>query len=126
MGTDVHGYVEVNCVKISGLCQWSDVLDIGLIVERNYDVFGQLFGVRNEYETFGIANKRGMPEESSNIRRFDNNRLHGHTWIYWEEIVDVLSDLPTLEGWKAVFSVMELLFEQYGKKSTRLVVCFDN
>ena len=126
MGTDVHGYVEINGVELSGYSNWCKIVDIGLIVERNYDIFGLLFGVRAEPEVNGIAKKRGIPDGTSKPQDHNNKDLHGQTWIDWEEIVDVYPDLPKLRGWNLIFSIMEILFEQYGKKSTRLVVSFDN
>ena len=126
MGTDVHGYVEINGVDLSGYSNWSKIVDIGFIVERNYDIFGMLFGVRAEPEVNGIAKNRGIPDETSKPQDHNNKDLHGQTWIDWEEIVEVYNELPRLRGWNIIFSAMEILFEKYGKNSTRLVVSFDN
>lgn len=126
MGTGVHGYVEINGVKLTGENNWSKIVEIGLIVERNYDIFGQLFGVRAEPEISGIAKNRGIPGGTSKPQVHDNKGLHGQTWIDWEEVVDVYHELPKLRGWTIIFSAMEILFEQFGKHSTRLVVSFDN
>lgn len=126
MGTDVHGYVEVNCDEISDVNHWSKIIDIGLIVERNYDVFGLLFGVRSKPSINGKAKNRGIPNRTSRPQDHENVDLHGQTWIDWEEIFEIYPELPKLRGWNLIFSTMELLFERYGKESTRLVVSFDN
>jgi len=126
MGTNVHGYVEVNGVELSGEIHWSKIIDIGLIAERDYEIFGLLFGVRAVPTINGIANNRGIPDETSNSQDHDNEGLYGQSWIDWEEIVEIYPKLPKLRGWTIIFSTMELLFEQFGKKSTRLVVSFDN
>jgi hypothetical protein len=126
MGTNVHGYVEVNGVELTGETHWSKIIEIGLFVERDYEIFGLLFGVRVDPTINGIAKNRGIPDGTSMPQDHDNKGLHGQTWIDWEEIAEVYLELPKLRGWNLIFSAMELQFEQFGKKSTRLVVSFDN
>ncbi|WP_223788305.1 hypothetical protein [Marinicella meishanensis] len=48
MGTDIHGNVEINGMVFSDEDVWSKQLEICILAEREYLLFGALFGVRNE------------------------------------------------------------------------------
>lgn len=45
MGTDVNGYVEICTINLSDQDSWFEVLKINIIAERDYRLFGRLFGV---------------------------------------------------------------------------------
>ena len=47
MGVNVYGFVEINTVKVSCISKWSKELEASLFLERDYDLFSHIFGVRN-------------------------------------------------------------------------------
>lgn len=44
---------------------WTPLVRITRLVERNYGMFGSLFGVRNDYRFHPIAADRGLPSDLS-------------------------------------------------------------
>ena len=62
MGTDICGWVEVKYGNM-----WWPIIKIDYLVNRNYDIFGCLFGVRNYANFKPIAPDRGLPEDVSSL-----------------------------------------------------------
>lgn len=147
MGTDIHGWVEV---RLSGRFppdEWHGIVRIDALVERDYRVFAQLFGIRNDERLVPLAARRGLPIDVSQdfLDAEDvgpNNPLEGVSWISWRELTgDVSTEsgamvsegdfsasqrlAKTGRGWQLVFRMMELLSVAYGTDSVRLVVYFD-
>jgi len=131
MGTDVHGYVEVNTILHSNENIWFVIVDIGVLAERNYEVFGQLFGIRAQPGWTVLAPGRGMPKDTNKHQNiiFEHEDIVGHTWASWSELDEYLKTFqlhPECLGWKFVFSSMRSLAEIYGSENVRIVVSFDS
>ncbi len=124
MGTDVHGYLEYNTIEFSDEDSWVKMMDIGLIVERDYDVFAVLFGVRLKEGITPIAFDRGIPVEK--IYKNELSGLNKVTRISWKELYPIINNWKQLIGWSTLFSVMKILSAQCGSENVRLVVGFDN
>jgi hypothetical protein len=105
-------------------------LKINIIAERNYRVFGRLFGVRAKESVIPIAPNRGVPDDTSNPEGVYVNveGAVGHTWLTWNEIENIVSveNLDESPGWSLIFSTMKSLSIIYGSQNVRLVVSFDN
>jgi hypothetical protein len=130
MGTDVKGYVEISTIILSDEDYWFEVLKINIIAERNYGVFGRLFGVRAKEGVVPIAPNRGVPDSTSNPEEVyvDVESVVCHTWLTWDEIEYIVSpeNLGELPGWSLIFTTMNSLSKIYGSQNVRLVVAFDN
>ncbi len=88
MGCDIHGWVEI---KNYGF--WNSILKIDLLINRNYDMFGSLFGVRNYANFRPVAKSRGIPDDISWETKADIERWgydgHSHSFITYKEIKDI-------------------------------------
>ena len=133
MGTDIDGYIEINAIRESENDQWYEIVKIGIIAERSYEIFGKLFGVRAEDEVQPLAPSRGVPEGTSNkneLGEYKEDNKEGlvcQSWVDWDELSAFLLKInihPALSGWKVIFSSMEILAQKYGGKNVRLVVAF--
>jgi hypothetical protein len=85
MGTDIAGWVEV--LQDTG---WQGVIRVWPLVEREYGVFGSLFGVRNEDDFVPAFPSRGVPDDASTevldeLRKMGDLAV-GATWTLWDEI----------------------------------------
>lgn len=84
MGTDINGWVEFRQAADG---QWNHCIDISLLIDRNYDAFGCLFGVKNYARFAPLAAKRGLPADRSAQVAHDAAEMEGfafgHTWIGW-------------------------------------------
>lgn len=85
MGTDIAGWVEV--LQDTG---WQGVIFVWPLVEREYGVFGSLFGVRNEDDFVPAFPARGVPEDASTEVLDELGKMGdlavGATWALWDEI----------------------------------------
>ena len=96
MGTDIHGWVEVN-----SLIGWYAVVNAGWLLDRDYRMFGSLFGVRNNTEFTPLASLRGLPENATaEARRVfgDSESYHSLTYITLRELRSVDWDELALDG----------------------------
>lgn len=98
MGVDIYGWVEIresvdNTTQVA--LSWEGLLDINLIVERSYGMFGSLFGVRNEDGFAPVAAHRGIPFDASTaVRRDSADGSVSPSWmglddfdsVDWEEV----------------------------------------
>ena len=133
MGTNIHGYVEINPIKESDADVWLVVIDIGSVVEQDYRVFARLFGVRVKQQHAILADHRGLPTDSVNHRQhhitLSEDVVH-HSWVTWQEINDFMPQHLDLDvelwGWHWVFNSMQTLAARFGAENVRLVVAFDN
>lgn len=90
MGTDIHGWIEIK----TNWGEWAGLIKIDLLVERNRDLFGCLFGVTNHANFKPIAAQRGFPSDLSEEvtqeilwwEEEDGTAPENPTWITWEEI----------------------------------------
>ena len=144
MGTDIIGWVEVQTPEL-GL--WFGIVKVRWLVDRNYPLFGCLFGHSERCDVEPLAPHRGIPESMSNEVRGDLDRVTpGATWVTWSELAGVvLSDEVGAQvgetehaslrqaigeaitpGWVTLFRFMRMLAERYGSDHVRLVVWFDS
>ncbi len=130
MGTDVKGYVEISTINLSDQDSWFETLKINMIAERDYRIFGPLFGIRAKEGIVPIAPDRGIPKNTSNPDDvFENvQSFVGHSWLTWNEIETIVAaeNLDENPGWALIFSTMKSLSSIYGSINVRLVVSFDN
>lgn len=147
MGCDIHGWVEVRPYDFDK-DYWKSMVNIDHL-ERNYQIFGRMFGVRMYEENFTpIAPERGQPlsskyyvkgdedsEISSRDRDYEHWDLDAHSmsWISLKEIMDNEERiLKPKEGYSfdskfaMLFRIMKELGKEYGIDNVRLVVWFDN
>jgi len=86
MGCDIHLHIEV---KISGKWEhWA-----APTVSRYYPLFALMGNIRNSNGIKALSNKRGLPEDITEVTRFVSKceAGHGHSWLNSEEI-SVLTD----------------------------------
>lgn len=61
IGADIHGKVEVKQHS-----SWYSIADVGMVIPRNYSLFGYLFGVRKDFpDVPDKFHERGLPENPS-------------------------------------------------------------
>ncbi len=65
MGTDIDGWVEILLNPDGKNKSWSEVISVGVLLQRSYDLFGCLFGVKNYAHFEPIAARRGIPDDAS-------------------------------------------------------------
>ena len=156
MGVDLYGYIEIKKAEVDeslGEAIWFFVVDVDILVERNTDAFGCLFGVRNPNHFVPVAANRGVPHDASRIGQHANENpewFHSHTWVTWRELrqvnwqesverrKDENSQEPTFSAkseritraeavgdtFDLVFDLMKRLAQSFGDDSVRLVVWF--
>lgn len=98
MGTDMHSWVEV-ADEWNGKLDWSAVVAADRIIDRNYDMFGCIFGVMNYARFAPLAAGRGMPDDASELVRKEANPLWARhaSWITWAELASVDWEEPAPE-----------------------------
>lgn len=108
MGSDIHGWIERS---IDG-SEWEPFMDVSHL-NRNYDTFGLLFGVRNYGGFKPIAPKRGIPENASDFvkKEAEDEDSHSHTFITLEEYNKI--------DWNAESQHFDERVHVYEKKNNR-------
>jgi hypothetical protein len=120
MGTNINGSVEVTYGHRDppgGPLVWHDVVWAGILLNRNYNAFGCLFGVRNYSGFVPIAPERGLPSDPSRRVREQAERPnsdYSHSWVTWAE----------LKGVDWTESVVDAWVHQYRKSKTGYYVEF--
>jgi uncharacterized UPF0160 family protein len=124
MGTDIHGWVEVR--PLADEPEWYGVINAGLLVGRDYDTFGCLFGVKNYAGFVPLAAGRGLPEDASAEVRAVTTRAEGMTdgeyaaavhsasWIAWSEL--------TVVDWDELAPVADRRIHEYERDPTGRLV----
>ena len=82
MGCDIHGYVEIRPYPDIG-GRWNAVVDAGMLLPRDYDMFGCLFGVRNLATFEPLFPFRGLPEDTDRheqLRLDKEPDCHSTSW----------------------------------------------
>ena len=98
MGTHIYGWIEIKKFD-SGFDDWFPVIDIGIALHGNYDIYGCLFGVRNYANFAPLFPFRGVPLDCSEeiIREYAEG-YEGITWCTYQELTEInldeLSDAP--------------------------------
>ncbi len=123
--------------------RWDAKINIGLLLSRNYDMFGFIFGVRRDRpeEQYGcpaIAPNRGIPENAdgyptkSEYTEMESD-AHSASYITLKEIHDIdwskpqgsIAQFVKDNGFAELIKVMEV-FDDGSGENVRLVVWFDN
>ena len=126
MGCDAHGYLEFRYeyeeedpYHKAKYSSWTGI-NIGEMLDRNYDIFAMLFGVRNDQGYKPLAYNRGLPTDiSSNVQEDEwmgddmKGDSHSHTWVDAKELREFDFD-GMIDG--------GLLMSVVGKKNTATFV----
>ena len=64
MSTSIYGKIEIKKYD-TGFDDWYSIIDVGIALTENYDLFGCLFGVRNPANFNPLFESRGQPEDCS-------------------------------------------------------------
>jgi hypothetical protein len=89
MGTAIAGWIECRRRLIDEET-WEAVMKLGFVyLGRDYNAFGQLFGVRNTRSMQSIAAKRGLLDDASPPVKEEARSagLFAHSWISWQELI---------------------------------------
>lgn len=151
MGCDIHGCLEYNYNKRWTHKEkektpiWEHLMNTGMFMDRNYKLFGDLFGVRKYDEAPIIIGLRGIPKdwlvgpddskslEHAGYRDYVEGGAdwHSPSWAFWSELKGYFSTAnpayTTLgNDWIMLADMMRLFAKRYGENDIRLVVWFDN
>ena len=130
MGCDIHGWVEYRFEYGDGkVSQWHTGIHAGNILDRNYEMFAKIFGVRGENDEEGEFGCRGLPRKLS--WRVDEEYkkgaadYHSETHCTAKELFSVQKESEDPD-WNVLFVLVFVLTSFYGEDNVRLVVWFDN
>jgi hypothetical protein len=96
MGIDISGWIEG--IPTGLYPRWQAVVDIDVLLDRNYDLFGCLFGVANYAHFRPLAPFRGVPDMASTLVRTAVEQS-GNLWTTWISLSEIQSmdlDEPAL------------------------------
>ena len=103
MGKNIRGWVEVRRqwegVKPPYNVSWAGIIAVGDLLDRNYDMFGSLFGVTTSH-FIPIAPSRGPPQDVSEQASDDYltwESVMGETWVSWSEIKTIAWNEETVD-----------------------------
>lgn len=98
MGCDIHFYREV---KIDG--KWRHYGECN--IDRDYNLFAKMAGVRNYQELKPISQPKGLPEDVSFMTKFHYERQkedwHSASWLDKYEITELYEWLENRMGEKS-------------------------
>ncbi|WP_329124696.1 hypothetical protein [Streptomyces sp. NBC_01465] len=104
MGTDISGMIECRAWHLhedeDEESVWRAAVDLFFLnINRDYDAFGCLFGIRNYANFRPLAADRGLPIDVSeavraDFARWEQYQPYGTTWITWAELKAVDWDEP--------------------------------
>ena len=125
MPKSTHGVIEIR-KNPSGW--WDGVVNIEAMVDQVPDVTGVLFDVDNLKGLKPIASRRGIPTDCSFMTEILERELSATdfnmTWIRPDEIHHIFKVKNPTKGWATIFSLMDMMEEQYGEGNVRLVAWF--
>ena len=88
MGCDIHAHIEV---KFKDNEEWQHLANPR--VERNYNLFALMAGVRNYDEIVPISDPKGLPKDITDITKISYNYwdldAHDVSWLGVEELVEI-------------------------------------
>ena len=94
MGCDIHAHIEV---KING--KWEHYSTPR--IQRWYQLFAKIAGVRNNNDITPISEPKGLPEDISEITKFESDYMgsdgHSHSWLNVKEIKEMLKYIDELD-----------------------------
>ena len=104
MGCDIHFHSEV---KIGGVWHHYEHRQI----DRNYDLFAKMAGVRNERSIEPISMPKGFPEDATIVSVVHKNYWeddgHSHSWLSAEEIKELYAWIKKHWGKHAIETYQE-------------------
>lgn len=141
MGCDIHAMVEVridpyNLNKSNpddgGIWGWW--IGAGeVFIDRDYELFASLAGVRSRTIITPIARGRGIPEGASEVYRawvkMWGDDAHNHSWVTVEEletIAKLRKGLSSASTARKLAKTAEALAKIHGASDVRLAFFFDN
>lgn len=84
----LHGYVEFRLLDA-----WFEVVNVGVLIPKHYDLFGLLFGVANHANFSPLFPNRGLPVDCGAQVRADYeacpDEWFGATWASYEELASI-------------------------------------
>jgi hypothetical protein len=93
MGTDINGWVEVQAFPEFPDDPWVAVVDIGMLLGRDYDLFGCLFGVMNFAHFRPIVPLRGLSANASTVVQQETSAAaaydDGMLWPTWISLPEI-------------------------------------
>jgi len=99
MGCDIHGLVEIREID-----EWYDIFKADLLLLRNYDMFGCLFGVRNPANFKPLFADRGIPDdacdemlEAKERLKINYPEIHSASYFTYNEITAVDSEVEAID-----------------------------
>jgi hypothetical protein len=100
MSTSIYGAVEIRKFD-SGFDDWFAIIDVGIALGGDYDLFACLFGVRNLANFRPLFPARGAPPDCSRevfAQYREADYYNNLTWCTYQELLDIdrdeLSDAP--------------------------------
>ena len=101
MGCDIHAHLEVKLISknfrdqvraaITDELRWHYYSPVK--IERNYEIFAKMAGVRNNGDIEPIAMPRGIPDDISLITRMNYEQLgsdgHSYSWLDVDELIEL-------------------------------------
>lgn len=140
MGCDIHAMVEVRIDPYKLNEKWPD--DNGVwgwwmgagevFIDRDYELFASLAGVRNTMAITPIAPARGIPEEPSELyrawKRMWGDDAHSHSWVTVEELtaMEGLQRGGAAKTVRRIIRTMRKLEQLHDASDVRLAFFFDN
>jgi len=131
MGTDIHGFIQVYDYG------WRNMVNIGEIGDRDYDLFAYLFGVRNYSNYKPHFANRGFPDEFNDEKlkeMYIEGYYHSVTYVNYNELKELsftdINDKEDKDDMKSCIKYylkfMEALAVKYDPDSIRMIVWFDS
>jgi hypothetical protein len=97
MGTDISAWIEVTFETLPHENEWITIVHASLLFNRDYDLFGCLFGVKNYANFRPLAPDRGIPKDASiTVRNELFKEAENPSWILWSELKAVDWEEETL------------------------------
>lgn len=87
MGTSIYGSVEIKKFD-DGFDDWYSIIDVGMALGGDYDVFGCLFGIRNYANFEPLFANRGFPNNFSHDF-YKTESWKNVTWCTYQELLNV-------------------------------------
>lgn len=126
MGCDIHAHIEYRWRDDD--TAWWYFAEVK--IDRNYEIFAHMAGVRNQEDIEVLVPARGMPNTAAIAtaacwREWEGD-AHTPSWLFYNELlVCVPPDVRDLTI-SAALAAMRAFADRYGGDNVRLVFWFDN
>jgi hypothetical protein len=122
MGCDIHAYVVAKLPYENETGFW---VEGDFSIDRNYDLFANMAGVRNYDKITPVAPERGiMPDLEFRPDWFTNQDGHSHSWLTFDEFKIAIERSNAGTSAQAVLAFMKVYLD--AGRDPRIVFCFDN